>query len=216
MHTCPASCSALTAVNGFHGPAQDEYVWQEEKKKVPNCIFFPPFNAQGRFMRSSPSKISLYTSSKALSSVDPHKVWRMKGRVKWSIGRLGSGRGTLKLTSSGQKNPFSVIIGIRYVQGTRLRGNLLTLSAGNKRWGLKKLVEVTLNALTFMVLSPLLLCHLQSAHSVLFFLNAVQHFAHSPLTVWSPAEGNNGQTKSLVHVLHQKVAHFPRVEQTLP
>lgn len=94
----------------------------------------------------------------------------MKGRVKSSIGRLGSGRGTLKLTSSGQKNPFSVIIGIRYVQGTRLRGNLLTPSVGNKRWGLKKLVEVTLNALTFMVLSPLLLCHLQCAHSVLFSL----------------------------------------------
>lgn len=88
----------------------------------------------------------------------------------------------------GQKNPFSAIIGIRYVQGSGLRRNLLTLSVGNKRRGLKKPVEVTLNALTFMPLSPLLLCHLQSAHSVLFFffllfLNAVQHFAHSPLTV---------------------------------
>lgn len=52
----------------------------------------------------------------------------------------------------------------------RLHGNLLTLSVDNKRWGLIKLVEVTQNALTFMVLSPLLLCHLQSAHSVLFSL----------------------------------------------
>lgn len=41
-----------------------------------------------------------------------------------------------------------------------------------------------------------------------FLLNAVQHFAHSPLAVWTAAEENNDQTKSPVHVLHKRVGPF--------
>ena len=52
----------------------------------------------------------------------------------------------------------------------RLHWKLLTLSSDKKRRGLIRMVEVTQNELTFMVLSLLLLCHLQSAHSVPFSL----------------------------------------------
>lgn len=115
-------------------------------------------------MRSSPSKISLNTSSTSPTSLLGHSL-RNERESKTSRGGPGSGRATLKLTSHGQKNPFSVIIGCRYVQAMRLHGKLLTLSVDNKRWGLIRMVEVTRNALTFMVLSSLLLCHLQNAHS---------------------------------------------------
>lgn len=184
------------------------------EKEVQNCISCA-FNARGRFTRSSSSKISLNTSSAALLLCWSKHGLRNERGSKTSRGVLGSGGATLKLTSHGQ-NPFSVIMGSRYVQGMRLHGNLLTLSVDNKRWGLIKLVEVTQNALTFMLLSSSAFVSSPECPLCSFLLNAVQHFAHSPLTVWTAAEENNDQTESLVHVLHKKVAHFLKVEQTLP
>lgn len=111
---------------------------------------------------------------------------------------------------------FCVIIGSRYVHATRLYRNLLTRSVDNKRWGLIKLVEVARNALTFMVLSPLRLCHLQSAHTV---LSSLMQFSTLPIhpSLCEPLQKKiMTKQKSHVHVLHKKVAHFRKVEQILP
>lgn len=131
-----------------------------------------------------------------------------EGGVGTSRGGLGSARAPLKLSSHGQKNPFRVIIGRRYVQATRLHRNLLTRSVDNKRWGLIKLVEVARNALTFMVLSPLRLCHLQSAHTVLFSLMQFSTLPIHPSLCEPLQKKIMTKQKSLVHVLHKKVAHF--------
>lgn len=66
-------------------------------------------------------------------------------------------------------------------------------------------MEVTQNALTFMVLSQL--SFVSTPECPLFLLNAVQRIAHSPLAVRTAAGENNDQ-KSPVHVLHKEVEHF--------
>ena len=140
----------------------------------------------------------------------------MKGRLKRAEeGCLGSGRAALELTSHGQKNPFSVIMGGRYVRRMRLHGNLLTLSVDNKRWGLIGLVEVTRNALTFMALSLLLLCHLRSAHSVLFSLMQFSTLPIHPSLCELLQKKIMTKQNPPVHVLHTEVAHFLKEEQTL-
>lgn len=178
MHTFPAIRSAPIAVNELYGPAQDEYVWQEEKKKSSKLHFFSPFNTQERFTRSSPSKISLYTSHKALF------CWSAQGlrnkKASKSEHRQAKIRTIYTQAHISWTEESFWCIGSRYVQVTRFHRNLLTLSLVTKDGGLWKLVELTLNALTFMVLSPLLPCHLQSAHSVIFSLMQFSTFPIHP------------------------------------
>lgn len=105
----------------------------------------------------------------------------MKGRLKGAGEVLGWGRTTLR---HGQKNPFSVITGSRYVPGVRRHGLLLTLSVFlNKGRRLIKLVEVTRNPLTFVALSAPVLCHLQRALSVLRSLMQFSTLPIHPFTV---------------------------------
>lgn len=163
----------------------DEYVWKEDKENFLTSPFFSllPSDVRRKFTRSSLSKISTPPLPYINRKQNHPALLRIHTRSEEQI----RSRGRLWITTSrtlawrGQKNPFSAIIGIRYVQGSGLRRNLLTLSVGNKRRGLKKLVEVTLNALTFMPLSPLLLCHLRSAHSVLFFSFSLMQFSTLPI-----------------------------------
>lgn len=216
MHTCPVNCFAPAAVNELYGPAQDEYVWQKErKKKAPNWIS-SPFNAQGRFTRSLALKISLNTSCTTLLHCWSKQGLRNERQSKASRGGLGWGWAALQLTSRGQNSTFSIIIGSRYVQGMRLHGNLLTPSVDNKRWGSYQAGRSDTECINIYVALSSAFVSSPECPLCSFLLNAVQHFAYSPLTVWTAAEENNDQTKSLVHVLHKKVAHFLKVGQTLP
>lgn len=58
---------------------------RKERKKEFQTAFLPPFNARGRFMRSSPSKISLTTSSAA-----PLLCWSTQGLRNMKGGGGGS------------------------------------------------------------------------------------------------------------------------------
>lgn len=59
-----------------------------------------------------------------------------------------------------------------------------------------------------MVLSSLSFVSSPECPLCSFLLYAVQHIAHSPLTVWTAAEENNDQKKSPVRILHKEVARF--------